>query len=354
MPTAVQNLVRHAASGRYYARIAVSGKEVWRSLKTDVLTVAKLRLADVIKEQRVLAERRREVGSNRMTMGDALGIVQERFLANPNRKPRSKRNVVERIGAMKRRWPNLDQDVRSVTADQCIKWAADVAADVGANRYNQMVRILRWALDVAVEYGHRADNPAVRVSWRTERPKRLTLPGIERFKAVVQTIRENGSDHSADVVLFLALTGCRVGEAAHVTWGDVDLGKGVLRVLGHPEEGTKSGHWREVPLVPEAKTLLAGMREKAMGDDDDPVILHKSVRKALQNACDRHRIPRLSNHDLRHLFATRCIESGVDVPTVSRWLGHKDGGALCMRTYGHLRNEHSLAMAAKVNFGGVA
>jgi len=35
---------------------------------------------------------------------------------------------------------------------------------------------------------------------------------------------------------------------------------------------------------------------------------------------------------LRHLFATRCIESGVDIPTVSRWLGHKDGGALAMKS----------------------
>lgn len=40
----------------------------------------------------------------------------------------------------------------------------------------------------------------------------------------------------------------------------------------------------------------------------------------------------------RHLFATRCIESGVDIPTVRRWLGHEDGGALAMRTYGQLRD----------------
>jgi integrase len=53
---------------------------------------------------------------------------------------------------------------------------------------------------------------------------------------------------------------------------------------------------------------------------------------------------------LRHLFATRCIESGVDIPTVSRWLGHVDGGALAMKTYGHLRREHSAAMAQKVKF----
>jgi integrase len=57
-----------------------------------------------------------------------------------------------------------------------------------------------------------------------------------------------------------------------------------------------------------------------------------------------------THHDLRHLFATRCIESGVDIPTVSRWLGHRDGGALAMRTYGHLGDEHSKSMAAKVSF----
>jgi hypothetical protein len=40
----------------------------------------------------------------------------------------------------------------------------------------------------------------------------------------------------------------------------------------------------------------------------------------------------------------------VDIPTVSRWLGHKDGGALAMKRYGHLRQEHSFAMIKRVNF----
>jgi integrase len=70
----------------------------------------------------------------------------------------------------------------------------------------------------------------------------------------------------------------------------------------------------------------------------------------LARACKEIGIAKLTHHDLRHLFATRCIESGVDIPTVSRWLGHKDGGALAMKTYGHLRNEHSQAMAQKVKF----
>ncbi|MGH7940974.1 MAG: hypothetical protein ACREFR_07895 [Limisphaerales bacterium] len=40
----------------------------------------------------------------------------------------------------------------------------------------------------------------------------------------------------------------------------------------------------------------------------------------------------------------------MDIPTVSRWLGHKDGGALAMKTYGHLPDSHSTDMARKVVF----
>lgn len=40
----------------------------------------------------------------------------------------------------------------------------------------------------------------------------------------------------------------------------------------------------------------------------------------------------------------------MDIPTVSRWLGHKDGGALAMKVYGHLREEHSFSMIKRVAF----
>jgi integrase len=76
-------------------------------------------------------------------------------------------------------------------------------------------------------------------------------------------------------------------------------------------------------------------------------------QKALDRACKKVGVDRITHHDLRHLFATICIESGVDIPTVSRWLGHKDGGALAMKTYGHLRREHSIAQAQRVTFAPV-
>jgi integrase len=79
-----------------------------------------------------------------------------------------------------------------------------------------------------------------------------------------------------------------------------------------------------------------------------PLFKIATPRIALDNACKRLDIPHLRIHDLRHFFATYALECGVDVLTVSKWLGHKDGGVLVLRTYGHLRDDHSLASAKKL------
>src|SRR5258707_7753082 len=81
-----------------------------------------------------------------------------------------------------------------------------------------------------------------------------------------------------------------------------------------------------------------------------PLCVWASVKKRWMPQGKKWGWAHITHHDLRHLFATRCIESGVDIPTVSRWLGHKDGGALAMKTYGHLRDEHSVSTAKKVTF----
>jgi integrase len=90
--------------------------------------------------------------------------------------------------------------------------------------------------------------------------------------------------------------------------------------------------------------------ERPREDKAMPVFLVNEAQKALDRAAKIVGSARIVHHDLRHLFATTCIEAGVDIPTVSRWLGHKDGGALAMKTYGHLRDEHSAAAAKKVSF----
>ena len=53
---------------------------------------------------------------------------------------------------------------------------------------------------------------------------------------------------------------------------------------------------------------------------------------------------------MRHFFCSNAIEAGCDFKVIAGWLGHKDGGVLVAQTYGHLRNEHSAAMAQRITF----
>ena len=96
--------------------------------------------------------------------------------------------------------------------------------------------------------------------------------------------------------------------------------------------------------IPAARAL----KRRAIGDGKGYVLPQGIIRTGLAKACQRAGLRSLSHHDFRHMFTTRCIESGVDVPTVARWLGHQDGGALLARTYYHLVDDHSRNMAARV------
>ncbi len=105
-------------------------------------------------------------------------------------------------------------------------------------------------------------------------------------------------------------------------------------------------------MIPALKALLLRMKKSVTNvSSSTPVLRVTQVRESLRQAAAAVGAPHITHHDLRHLFATTAIESGVDIPTVANWLGHLDGGALAMKIYGHLRNEHSQSSAKKVNFG---
>jgi integrase len=115
--------------------------------------------------------------------------------------------------------------------------------------------------------------------------------------------------------------------------------------------GTKNDEVRVVSMISQLEEMLIKMREERAEEPATASVMRvRECQKSMDRAARIVGMNRITHHDLRHLFATVCIESGVDIPTVSRWLGHKDGGALCMKTYGHLREEHGQAQARQVVF----
>jgi integrase len=356
------NLVRHK-SGRYYARVYVKGKEVWKSLKTSHYSVAQARLAEFLKDHR------QRVGnggggndsgvSAKMTFGEAATSHLRDLDDNASIKPRTRAYYRERLRALEKSWPNLSRtEVRKITPGDCKEWAGRYGRVAAPTNYNNTVALLRHVFAVAVEAGVIYANPAAVVKRAQLRPKEIALPSSEKFNAMVEEMRNGHGRFSRDCADFVegfAYSGMRKGEANALEWCDLDFDANEIVVRGDAVTGTKGGEgWRRVPMIPDARTLFERMRsERAHEPLDKKVFQVRECQKALDRACQKVGTDRIVHHDVRHLFATRCIESGVDIPTVSRWLGHKDGGALAMRVYGHLRNEHSQTQAQKVTFASV-
>jgi integrase len=221
---------------------------------------------------------------------------------------------------------------------------------MSVSAHNKCVDTLKTIFEIARDEGVIDKNPASSLSKRGMRRKRLDLPTSDQFQAIVRSVsttRARRSKDCADMVRFLAFSGARLREATALRWSDLDITRNRLTIAGTKTASSD----RSVPIFPPLASLVAEMRARRGTEAPGSHILRvKECLGALKSACRRVGLRHLTHHDLRHLFATSCIESGVDIPTVSRWLGHSDGGNLAMKTYGHLRQEHSDAQAARVRF----
>ncbi len=340
-------LMQYVPSGMFFARVKV-GKIVKRaSLETDVLTTAKDRLRLKINE---LREPPAQLG----TFTEA----RLRYLADIDNdhalSPETKRYWRYRVDALLKSWPELDKKKLSdIKQDDCRKWGKRFAEKFESTNFNNTLGALRNILKIG-GLGH-DKNPAMNLKRLGAKPKEMTLPEPEQFEAIVKTVETAGARQSKDcanLIRFLAFSGCRISEAKQVLWQDVDLERGEIRVHNAKRSMTTSAHdLRYVPIITAMRELLEKMHRAENPNPTDRVCVLGECEKSLTNACAKVGVARITHHDLRHLFATRCIEAGVDIPTVSRWLGHVDGGALAMKVYGHLRRTHSQQAAQKVTFG---
>ena len=345
--TNIANLYRHR-NGRYYARIFVGGKEIWKSLKTKLKSVAIERLQEPItkaREQRGSAIR---LATGVLTFGDAVELYRANFQRDPEIRDGTKNFREAGIKRVLRTWPELaEMNVRKITPSMVREWTLAMRSQakpyvptgargpcrnstgVSATTFNCALDALRQSLDLAVDAGYLFTNPAGDkiVRRATPRLKRLALPSREQFQAIVAAIEQARCGEcraAAEMVRFLAYTGARQKEANHVLWQDVDFARGriTLRI-------TKNGDPRDVPMIPECRLLLEQMcRERPGEPPEAPLLRVRECRGFLEKACRQVGAPRVGHHGLRHLFATTAIEAGINVPTLSRIMGHRDGGAL--------------------------
>jgi len=266
---------------------------------------------------------------------------------------------------LRRTWPELfETEMRRVTPEACQAWlqrfenggsaflgkrAKQIKTAANSpTTVNGAIAFLQRIFAIGVKAGIVYRNPAQDLERKPARKKLLRLPNRSQFAAIISYIRRQPGwgRIAGDLAEGLAYSGMRLGESHRLTWGHLDFEKGMAAIPGEKTESAP----RVVPMTADFRRLVESIKGEVIPDPKARVFRAKECRGSLAAACREIGVSKLNHHDLRHLFATTCIESGVDVPTVALWLGHADGGALAMRTYGHIRPEHSVLAVQKVSF----
>ena len=215
---------------------------------------------------------------------------------------------------------------------------------VAYSSFNQAVCAIRFL------YTH-----TIRVPWPVtmvpfgKRPK--TLPTVLSRAEVDRLLQCTPNLKHRTFQMTLYAAGLRLSEAAHLKVPDIDSDRMTLNVaLG------KGAKQRQIPLSPR---LLDALREYWRkyrptdflfpGKTPDKPYAATSIQKAIKASAKRAGITkRVHPHVLRHSWATGMLEAGVDLLTISHWLGHSSFTTTMI--YLHCRREN----LNSIPFGGNA
>lgn len=337
-------LYRHESSGTYYGLVKRSGKQFRRSLKTDDRQLANRRLADLRDKVGKLSNVK---SARRITFNE----LSERWFGTVRGglKKSSAGRIETCIGQLKPYFANTN--IRNISRATCDEWVTKRGAEIAASTFNKEIQTLRAVLAYACRDGLLLDNPASHIETRTQRKTEVGIPTREQFRTMLAKVRtmDYRARNGADLIELLAYSGMRLAEGTSLRWCDVDFERGAFSVTGG-ENGTKNNEARSVPLFPALRGFLEQLKERQQPAPTDFISKIGKATKAMASACRKEQLPTFNHHALRHYFVSNAIETGIDFKVIAAWVGHKDGGILVAKTYGHLRDTHSFEMAKRMTF----
>lgn len=184
---------------------------------------------------------------------------------------------------------------------------------------NRELTILSRVLALAVDAGHINENPCRRVRRFKEDNARVRFLSDDEDARLLKQIGEREPLRS--VVIFALNTGLRRGEIFSLRWSEVDWSRNFIHVTN-----TKTGRSRIVPLNERTHAVLQQRQQKSQCEfvfvSRRTGTRLRNLRNGFGKACEDAKVTNFHFHDLRHTFASRLADAGVDAFTIAELLGH--------------------------------
>lgn len=235
---------------------------------------------------------------------------------------------------------------------------------ISANYIKAILSIVQNSLKIAHLVGFLPEYSANKIKRPKTIEKQVDCFTAREQKKIERAALAADKNKYRGIVLCL-YTGLRIGELLALTWSDIDFEKGVLSVTKTCHDGNVNGKHvrifdtpktensrRQIPLSKSLAKMLKEMKKKSkcefvIADGKKPVFI-RTYQRMFELLLKKLRLNHKGFHSLRHTFATRAIECGMDVKSLSEILGHKNA-TITLNRYAHSLWEHKAEMMNKMS-----
>lgn len=224
--------------------------------------------------------------------------------------------------------------------------------------------ILKQSLDFAFKLGLIDNKCFTFILLPKRKEKEVDAFELEEQKILENYCLKSKKNNHFGIVLCL-YTGIRIGELLALTWDDIDFDKKLLfvrhtltlikedglykNILQNPKTINSK---RIIPLPTRIIAYLKKIKRKStskyiISTRTNGVVSIRSYQRTFAKILNKCHIGYKNFHSLRHTFATRALELGMDVKTLSEILGHKNA-SITLNRYSHSMMKHKVLMMNKL------
>ena len=251
-----------------------------------------------------------------------------------------------------------ESDIKEFVATEAKKYAPKTVHSVYS--------MLRLALENAHEKGYIGQIcSGIKLPKINNTVLRVLSP--KEQKQLEKVLLQKNSRYDIGILLCL-YTGLRIGELCALKWENIDLKNGTLSVLKTVQrirnedsriESKTTVFFAEpkssssVRVIPIPEFMVKMLKEYKRDDgfvlrDDSRFTDTRNISRRFKKTLEIAELPDMKFHILRHTFATRALELGIDVKTLSEILGHSSI-TITLNLYAHSLTEHKKKEMSKFN-----